>query len=860
MTFHLTWDPISAAGFFTFNQTSQQVSVKPGLHLKSDGFPSSNFSLILSVDDGILRTLPVNIEFKIKVELTHPPVFSQSSYNKQVNEGKAGDVVIPSLMNSVTDKDNSIITFSLINSTYSHYFTINSTTGKMIYSRDYDTDPNGLPSTLTLTVQATDDSDLSATTNFILTIVNLNQQPEFLNLPNSTNIPENALTGGVVFTVSARDPDTTDTLTYKFLNPKSFVNTYLTIDSQSGVITVNRTKDLDYETLDPKTVSIGIIVGNTHHTVEEILTVHVVNVNEPPYFTSTSYNVTTTTGPAGRIIVNSLVELVQDPDLTDTVFTYSLMPDVYTHLFQIDSSNGHIVFAEDYGTNRTIYPKEVILVVRATDSGGLQGEVPYLVIINLEEQGPVITNLPDTIQLNENTATGTVIYTVTATDINPGDTVTFRMQSFDTVFSISPDGVISITNGSILNYETFEQTINLEITAFDGVLFSNVSILTVKLQDVNEPPTFTQTQYNITVDEGKTGQSVVSSLSQLASDPDINDTVVFSLANIASGVSIDQSLGRITFSMDYPSTSPNPAVFMVIATDSGGLSSSATVTVTIVNIMNTTTSVNEASTETTTRVLDETTVTMTIVNIMNTTTSVNEASTETTTRGQDDTTLSTKTTSDVSPQNRAPQFTNLPQTITLLSDTPAGTVIFTIETSDPDVNDVITVKMATDAAFNFDTNSYTVSVSNGAMLTSNATYRLLFTVTDGQYTGSSTLTVQIYLTGDRVTDKPTAESTTPNDVGATGATGATVKPNPEGAEPLFNRPWVISAIVVVAIIVPSLTILVICIICRRRNTADKDEYSDDQSMKTLPMSFYPSYHPEREPVPISFDNAVYYAK
>lgn len=64
------------------------------------------------------------------------------------------------------------------------------------------------------TVQVTDTNGLSSTAVVEMTIVNVNKVPYFVNLPFTLNVAENIPSGTVVYSVTARDDDITDVLTY----------------------------------------------------------------------------------------------------------------------------------------------------------------------------------------------------------------------------------------------------------------------------------------------------------------------------------------------------------------------------------------------------------------------------------------------------------------------------------------------------------------------------------------------------------------------------------------------------------------------------------------------------------------------
>ncbi|ESP02621.1 hypothetical protein LOTGIDRAFT_171822 [Lottia gigantea] len=579
MVFHTTWDPPSIADIVAFDATKKEASVQPGKSLAS----VKNFSLIMSVDDGLLITLPVNVDFVVTQSANSPPRFTQTIYIGQVSEGKAGTLVYD-LSKKVVDTDSTAFTFSLVRPQFpSTYFNINDT-GIITYARDYD-------------------------------------------------------------------------------NPS---------------------------------------VSTNHGTVTGTLTINLVNTNEKPFFREDTYNIQVMNGPKGSIVVQGLNNLIIDPDVGD-VLMYRIETSDYSFYFAINASNGQITFAEDYGYDKTIYPRKVNLTVSVTDEEGLRDSAVLLITITTQNQKPVISNLPEAASVEENSADGLEVFIVSFTDVNLEDNHTFSLLStpaeMANAFTIDNNGIIRVNTGAILDFETSPVKIYVQVTVTDSQgAASDPRTLTVSLTDVNEAPRFNQTAYNFIVTEGKGGQVLIDSLVPFVTDPDAGDTLHFSIIQSVYSLHfmVDKNNGSITFNGDYdadPKRLPNTVDMYVAVRDDGLQSHRADFIFNITNV------------------------------------------------------------------NQAPRFSNLPRTIELQTPIADGIDIFTVKFVDKDSTDVLTLEadlQQTAPFFTFNATAKTLILTNSAGITTNITFVIKFTISDGQLSATANLTIRYTILPEVTTITTTA--------------------------------------------------------------------------------------------------------
>ena len=171
----------------------------------------------------------------------------------------------------------------------------------------------------------------------------------------------------------------------------------------------------------------------------------------------------------------------------------------------------------------------------------------------------------------ENAATGTVVGTVTGTDVDAGDTKTYSLT--DTaggrIAIHASTGVITVANGSLLNYESApSHSVTVRVTDRGGLTYDEA--FTINLTNVNERPTDLALSASTVAENAATG-AVVGTVT--GTDVDAGDTKTYSLTNTAGGrFAINASTGVLTVAngslLNYESA-PSHSV-TVRVTDRGG--------------------------------------------------------------------------------------------------------------------------------------------------------------------------------------------------------------------------------------------------------------------------------------------------
>ena len=325
-------------------------------------------------------------------------------------------------------------------------------------------------------VQATNaegDSDWSATGSGATNSPD-NSAPAFTAPPASLDIAENSAARAIVGTVAATDADADDTLTYSL---DSASDALFNIDA-SGVITVGSGAALDHEAT-PEYAAV-VTVNDGTVDVTHSLTINVTDEDEPP---ATPGAPSVTAASATSVTVTwTAPDNAGRPDITgyDVRYRLSTATDWTAHAVTETETSTTITGL----TAGTTYEVQVMAKNdegdsdwSATGSGATAADSP-------DNNPPTFTSPPDSLDIAEDSAAGTVVGTVAATDPDDGDTLTYSLDS--TLFNISSSGVITVASGAALDYES-APSLTVIVTVNDGTVDVTHN-LTINVTDAVEPP------------------------------------------------------------------------------------------------------------------------------------------------------------------------------------------------------------------------------------------------------------------------------------------------------------------------------------------------------------------------------------
>ena len=415
-----------------------------------------------------------------------------------------------------------------------------------------------------------------------------NAAPTDLSL-SSNSVAENASTGTVVGTVSGTDPDSGDTKSYSLTDT---AGGRFAIDSATGVITVADGSLLNYESATSHSVTVRV-TDSGGLTYDETFTINLTNVNEGP--TGADATVTFTEDTAQALTPANFG--FSDVDAGDSLSAVRIdtlpgagtlaLAGVAVTAGQVvsvaDLTAGNLVFTPATNATGTGYAN---LTFSVRDSNNAYDTAPNTLAFNLTAVNDAPTDLSlSANSVAENATTGTVVGTISGTDVDAGDTKTYSLT--DTAggrFAIDPGtGVITVADGSLLNYESAASH-NLTVQVTDSSGQSYDETFTINLTNVNEGPTDLALSANSVAENATTG-TVVGTVS--GTDPDAGDIKTYSLTDTAGGrFAINSATGQLTVAdgslLNYEAATSHTLTVRV--TDSGGQSYTETFTINLTNV------------------------------------------------------------------------------------------------------------------------------------------------------------------------------------------------------------------------------------------------------------------------------------
>ena len=406
----------------------------------------------------------------------------------------------------------------------------------------------------------------------------------------SFNIDENSSSGSSVGTIVASDPDPDQTITYAIQSGNA--SNAFSLNSNSGVLTVNNAGALNYET----TTSFSLVVMVTDNGASPMsssanITINVNDVNEDPVMEDQDFEIEENT-PGGQSVGTILAT---DPDNGQTL-SYSIVSGNSSGAFSIGLTSGIITVANaaalDFETTTSF---TLLVEVEDNGQGNLSDQATVTIDVLDVNEVPIVGDYSFTVE--ENSSNGTIIGTVTGTDPDQGQTLTYSFSSGNGLgaFEIDPSsGEISISDYSVVNFEenpAFDLVVMVQDNG-QGNLSAN-SDVTISVTDINEPPVIFTQSLTVDVEQDliqhemnniKIGVGILD-----VEDPDFGQTITYEITsgNDRNIWMLNSATGELSLINPYElnPVEVNNYPVQITVTDNGAGNLSATSTVYIyVNI------------------------------------------------------------------------------------------------------------------------------------------------------------------------------------------------------------------------------------------------------------------------------------
>ena len=535
------------AASFRINSSTGQLLTRAGVALDV-----ASYSVTVIATDQAGETASIDVTINVA---NSAPVFSDATSTRSVERGAPAGTAIGDPV-TATDADvGDRLAYSLAGTDRAS-FRINGSTGQLLTRAGVTLDA----ASYSVTVVATD--ELTASASISVTITVANAAPAFTDTSTSRTVgwtaTENTPIGNPV---TATDSDPGDTLAYSLAGADA---ASFGIDSSTGQLLTRAGV-----TLNRASYSITVVATDVLGATASIA-VTITIANATPAFSDTTATRTVDRNAAENTTIGNPVTAT-DSDPGDTL-AYSLAGADAASL-GIDSSTGQLLTRAGVSFDRASYSITVV----ATD--GLGAAASIAVTITVANAAPAFSDTSTSRTVGwtatENTPIGNP---VTATDSDPGDTLTYSLAGADAAsFGIdSSTGQLLTRAGVTLNRASYSIT----VVATD-VLGATASIA-VTITIANATPAFSDTTATRTVDRNAAENTPIGN-PVTATDSDPGDTLAYSLSGAdAASLGIDSSTGQLLtragVSFDRASYS-----ITVVATDGLGATASIAVTITVAN-------------------------------------------------------------------------------------------------------------------------------------------------------------------------------------------------------------------------------------------------------------------------------------
>ena len=245
--------------------------------------------------------------------------------------------------------------------------------------------------------------------------------------------------------------------------------------------------------------------------------------------------------------------------------------------FSIDPITGEITVNRALTLPEGTSTESYTLALRCDDLGVptfFDDATIFVTVFRDDSNPPMITNTTINIFLSEDTATGTIVATIEAVDID-SDQLNYRLENESSpgFFFIEPT-TGDLTLGAPLDREIISEYRMVVVVTENRIVIgperSDSALVNIFIRDVNDNnPTCTRTLYNADVDETAGVGTLILQLQ--CNDPDLNENglLTYTLVEDFNVLSIDSGTGVITLGNLLNNTESTLLPATVIVSDSG---------------------------------------------------------------------------------------------------------------------------------------------------------------------------------------------------------------------------------------------------------------------------------------------------
>ena len=436
---------------FALDADTGVLSVATRVRLDVDIVALYNLTVVATDGGGLtdIATVIINV---LDSNDNPPQIISPLNINLTLSEDVALGFEIVEAINA-TDADsglNALIRFAIIDGDTTNSFSLDAVTGQIVISSPLDREAGDI---VNITVAARDSGmpPLQDTIQVLVYLLDVNDfVPTFEATSFEVSVMEELPVGTSVFQVQAIDMDVglNGTVTYAILNNSGF----FTIDSNSGLITTNRSIDREENNSFAFQVIARDNPQNDSYQLSSVTTVRVAidDINDnAPIFINGSYradildNVT-----AAEVIVRVVANDADVGSNGEVGYQFVMTDPDRPNDFRIDPASGFVY------RNRQLRFEDQ-MVYRYTVQASDNGDFPLIISVDLTIYVYDVNRRPPQFErdsynttLLETTPVRTVVLNVSATDPDPGPIGTVQYKIV-TKFDEAGSFVVNETTGEI---------------------------------------------------------------------------------------------------------------------------------------------------------------------------------------------------------------------------------------------------------------------------------------------------------------------------------------------------------------------------------------------------------------------------
>ena len=399
------------------------------------------------------------------------------------------------------------------------------------------------------------------------TVAARNIPPAFSSNATTRSVAENQDAGtNVGAPVVAADPGDTVTYSITGANPAGF-----TVLRASGQIQTGRR--LDHEADD--SYAITLLAEDSASQQDTIaVTISVTDENDAPTFPGTATTREVNENVTGGTQLGQAVAAT-DQDGDNLVYTLS-----GTTAFEIGRTTGVLTVAQGASLDHETQERHRFTVT-AQDPSNAQDTIQVTVTVRDVNDSPVFAVDEVDRVITEGATGGTNLGAPLTAQDQDGDQLVYSLSGSSDFRIVS--GQIKVADGRTLDYET-TPSYTLVVTADDRRGGTDTVQVNVSVTDGNDPPVFASNAVTRTIPENSPEGTTVGA-PVVASDPNPGDSVSYTLRG-APEFEVVRTTGQIQVAagavLDFETT--RRYTVLVTATDSFGLRSLATVTISLTDI------------------------------------------------------------------------------------------------------------------------------------------------------------------------------------------------------------------------------------------------------------------------------------